>query len=581
MIHGRVLDCSGNPAAAVAIEYQIKAAADRPHPRPRAVSLADGSFTMPTPDGSGHLVAVDENLTTVLAGLVGDRPVPSEIVVVVAPRVEVLGRVVDESSAALAGVQVSIDLPKAFRARFDAILDRSLNVERHTTTDANGAFELRDAAAVDGSILLAALDGFDRHDEPLPPGSVEGHVIVLTRPSSKDGLVRGRVVDVAGQPMGGARVSFGIDTTVTSDTGEFVFKLEDPKSMNVRFHYVPRALVALKRGFLPGRYEPPAREGVPSWPAWVTVRLADKPLAISGRVVDANDRACRNVWVWIVDATMFGAVGDGPAQVENVLAGAESEFFHYVTTDDAGRFTIDGLLDRAYHVQAMDPGTLIRVDVGPIDAGKSDLELRLPTNDVYPRVAGRVVTHRGRPVSGVHVIPMCDTFRAKLEGQTIGTSHQTLGGVATDGDGRFEMKNIPKSLVYIRLEGPTLIPLEYGRYWDDDPAYANAPVKGLPKDRIDSLEIVVDQRCHFQVELADPTAGDEVAVLDAAGHELIINVFHGNGREEREHIAVVDGRTPAMAASDAGRTLVLFKAGAEVARQPVDLEPGELRHIRL
>jgi RNA polymerase sigma factor (sigma-70 family) len=580
VVRGRVLDAVGRPAAAVAVTLEPSNPLARGGERARVLSLADGTFTMPHSGEPGRLVAADETLVTVLAGLVGDRAPAGEIVVVVAPRLEISGSVVDEARVPVAGARVEVQLPEAFRARFDAILDRSLNVEPATQSDGDGAFALAAAPAIDGAVLRASLDGFEPHAEPLPAASTSGQVVVLTRPSSADGLVRGRVIDRSGGPVAGARVAFGLDTTLTSDDGGFAFRIDDPKSIGAQLHKRPRSLVAVKRGHLPGRFDPPMRGDEPAWPAWVTLRLGDEPLSISGRVVDAKDQPCPKAWVWLSDATPLGVQGDRLTQVENVLAGAEGESFHRVEADGEGRFVLDGLLHRAYRIEAMLASNLIRVESEPIDAGTTGVVLRIPTDDVHARVSGRVVSHRGRPVAGASVFPMSDVFRAKLDGEVVSTNHQNVSGTTTDAEGRFELRNVPKNLVYLRIEGPTLLPLEYGRYWDDDPRFADAIAKGLPKEGIDALEIVVDQRCHFQVELADPSAGDAVAVLDRDGRELIISVFHGNGREERPHVAVVDGRTPAMAVSDAGCTLVLLEDGAEVARQPLDLEPGALRHLR-
>src|SRR5262249_32645539 len=185
------------------------------------------------------------------------------------------------------------------------------------------------------------------------------------------------------------------------------------------------SLVAVKPGHLPARFEPPSHGDLPAWPAWVTLRLGDEPLSISGRVVDAKGHPCSKAWVWISDSTLLGAIGEHPTPLENVLAGAEGETFHHVEADGEGRFALDGLLHRAYRVQAMLPSNMIRIESEPIDAGTTDAVLRIPTDEVHPRVAGRVVSHRGRPVAGASIFPMCDVFRAKLDGEVISTTHQT------------------------------------------------------------------------------------------------------------------------------------------------------------
>src|SRR5262249_42527885 len=158
----------------------------------------------------------------------------------------------------------------------------------------------------------------------------------------------------------------------------------------------------------------------------------------------------------------------------------------------------EGLLDRPYRVTAMDPRTLLRTEEGPIAAGGEGVILRMPADTLYARVAGRVVSRSGRPIAGARVFPMCDAFRTQLKEGMAPTSHQASEQVQTDAQGRFELRRVPKSLVYLRIEGEGLIPLEYGRGGE------------LPRDRIEDLAITVDLRCHFKIELADPTSADEV-----------------------------------------------------------------------
>ena len=180
--------------------------------------------------------------------------------------------------------------------------------------------------------------------------------------------------------------------------------------------------------------------------------------------------------------------------------------------------------------------------------------------------------HAGQPVepeTGAVVSPMCDAFKTELKGGAASTSHDRLEGVRTDGEGRFELRNVPRSLVYLRIEGEGLIPLEYGRGSE------------LPRNRIEDLQITVDLRCHFKVELADPASADEVSVLDADGAALVINIFYGNSRRENERAPILEGRSQTMAVTDAGRTLVLLLQGKEVNRVPLDLLPGKLKELRL
>lgn len=578
ILHGRVLDDRGAAVSGVAVASEVDSAKKAGG---SATSGADGRFEMPFPKDGGRLVSSDSRYVTVLAGLCGRQARDGEIVVVIAPRVMVAGRVVGEEGYPLPGARLEIEVPEELRTRFRTVLDRSAALAWTASTDANGAFAIDSAPRVEGAILRAASDGYLSFSGPLAEHSGAGLVLTLARPRSEDGLLRGKVVDASGSPVGGAHVAFGIDVARSEDDGAFTFKLVDPESFAAQFHAPARELAAVKKGYLPARYEPPIVEGEPSWPAHVVLRLGETPFAIEGRVVDDDGEKFPGAKVWVADATLLGAGRTGPVHFENVLAGDEDTMWRQIEADGDGRFRIDGLLQRDYKLRAMDPDTLLIAEAGPFAAGAVDVEIRMPTDQLYPKVAGKVLSHAGKPVGGARIYPMCDAFHARMKGQIVSTSHSALEGTTTEVDGSFILPNVPKTLVYLRVEGDGILPLEYGRYVEGDPRFADAAVRALPKDKIEELEIVVDLRCHVQVELADPTAADALAVLDAEGREIVINIIAGNSRREAERAEIVDGRSYPMAVPDSGRTIVLYKAGIEVARKSVELAPGALQQVRM
>jgi RNA polymerase sigma-70 factor (ECF subfamily) len=580
LVRGKVLDQRGQPAAGVELalvsdDWKLDGA-------PRFTSSTSGQFEIPAlTERGGRIVAADPALTTVLAGMVGTGAGKIDPVVIVARRIPIAGRVVDEQGFALEGARVVLEIGDDFRTRFREVLDRSIAGQWSATSDASGAFSIEGAPAVDAARLRAALAGFDDFDMTSPELGDRALLVTLIRPRTTDGWVRGRVLGADAKPLSGAHVSFGIDSTETDREGAFGFDTDAVRSMNRRMNVVPTTLIAVQKGLQSERFDAPMKEGKPDWPAFVTLRLTRTPLDIAGRVIGTDGKPLAGARVWIADATMFGALGDGAAHVENIHAGAEGTFWHYVTSDGEGSFRIEGLLDREYRVRAMDPSTLLRVQLGPVGAGEQDVELRLPADALHSRVAGQVVSNDGKPIAGVHIFPMCDAFQARLQGQVIGTSHDALDGVVTGDDGRFEMKDVPKTLVYLRIDGESVIPLEYCRATEGDPSDPNAAFPALPKDKIENLTIVVDQRCHLQVELSDPASADELAVLDRGGERVILNTFVGNGRREEDHAPIVDGRSAALGLADRGKTIVLYKEGREVSRSSVQLLPGALQTVRL
>jgi len=214
-----------------------------------------------------------------------------------------------------------------------------------------------------------------------------------------------------------------------------------------------------------------------------------------------------------------------------------------------------------------------------VQAGTTNLVLAMPKDALYPKVAGTVRTHDGQPVAGASIFPMCDAFQARVKGRIIGTSHDALDGTTTDENGHFEMLDVPKSLVYLRVEREDVLPLEYCRYVPGDSRFIDTP-RELPKDKIESLDIRVDRRAHVQVELADAAFADEFVLLDDKDKPLEVSIFIGQGRREGRRAPIVDGKSYVTAGTDRAKTLVLYKAGVEVGRRGIKLAAGETTTIR-
>ena len=168
---------------------------------------------------------------------------------------------------------------------------------------------------------------------------------------------------------------------------------------------------------------------------------------------------------------------------------------------------------------------------------------------------------------------MCDPFLMRIQERVVGTNHSVAQGTTTDADGRFELKSVPRNLVYLRLEGMNTVPLEWGRRIEGGLA------KLVGRDH-DQLVIRMGRRCHFQVELARVDEADAISVLDANDKELEISEFLGRGRREAPRQPIRDGRTNQLAVADTATTLVLYKGENEVRRVPLRLTPGERIVVR-
>jgi protocatechuate 3,4-dioxygenase beta subunit len=574
-VRGKVVDLESRPAGGLLLEIETRGEAADDKLVFEALSDGAGIFDVEVPArNEARIRCRSAGYITMLEGIFRGPGSLIEPVVVVAPRLDLAGRVVDEAGQAIEAARVQLLPPKGFQHRVQEILDSSLIRTWTAQTDAAGAFTLNDGPLVEGSHLAAQAPGFAPLRIPSPPASAFGLELVLRRPPPADEAIQGTVVDPQGHPAPAAWVAWGVDSTVTDDLGRFTIRLKDPESLNSLFGVEGKTLTAIKEGHLPAveDFDPAATEPI-------VLELGPPPLAIAGKVLGPDGKPLARILVWVADPLFFGASPVGkrerPVHVEFLLAGEPDSGWLRATTDGDGRFRLAGLLDRKYQVEAMDPETLLRVEEDSVAAGREDVVIRFPGDAWYPALAGRVVTRHGEPLSGIKVFPMCDAFRTRFREHTLSTRHSSTAGTVTGEDGRFQLERVPRDLVYLRLEGDSIIVLEYGRG-------AKGGLESLlGKEPKKDLEIVVTVRVHLKVEIADEDLADELAIEDADGKAIVINIIRGNGRDERPRAGLVAGRTETLAVPDTAAVLVLYKQGEEIRRVPLRLAAGEVNLIRL
>ncbi|MEO6597430.1 MAG: carboxypeptidase-like regulatory domain-containing protein, partial [Planctomycetota bacterium] len=254
---------------------------------------------------------------------------------------------------------------------------------------------------------------------------------------------------------------------------------------------------------------------------------------------------------------------------EQVLRNTPTAAWPWVRSAADGSFELGGLEERNYRLRAMDPATLLMVEQDRVAAGSKDARLVLEQADLFTTLRGIVVSSRGEPVAGVRVQAQIDTLRTG--GATMHNRSEAQD--TTDAEGRFTLPNVPKHHVYLRLDGESILPVEYGR------GVAGGLLE-LSNDRPD-VRIEVGVRVHLQVELLAPTSADTIAVLDAAGKTVIINVFSGRSRSETDELSLADGKSPVFVVPDSAATLVLSKAGKEVRREVLQLHAGGVNTLQL
>src|SRR6185503_1188041 len=99
---------------------------------------------------------------------------------------------------------------------------------------------------------------------------------------------------------------------------------------------------------------------------------------------------------------------------------------------------------------------LATVESEPVGAANSPIELVLPTHELIPRVAGRVVARDGTPLQGVSVKLYLITYEVKHEGGVDNESEER-GPVITDAEGAFEFTTAPKNGVFLVASGDTIL----------------------------------------------------------------------------------------------------------------------------
>lgn len=581
-ILGRTLDALGHPLAGEVVAFVApgRASVALSGEEPSTVSDVRGRFSIEgAPPEGGRIVAAGSDCATIYAGVVrGDRT-GAESVVVVAQLHPLGGQVVDEAGLALAGARVALHLPEGLRGRLGNVMDHSDEVFFTTESDATGRFDLPRAPFVTGARILATREGYERFDEPLPAWPDTSMTIVLPRPDVDAGMLTGQVVDAHSVPVPEARVSLGLESTRTDESGMFAFDLTSEESMNAvasRMFGAPPAkrLFALKPGFLPARLDLELDdEGRPRSSGSILLQLGGETLSIAGKVVDGDGSALEGIDVWVGDATLFGASRNGVEVLESVLDGQPERKWNYVSTDSAGRFEITGLIDREYDLEAMDPNTLLRAPSQKVRSGRTDVVVTVPHDAYYERVSGRVVSKDGQPVPGVHVSPMCNGFELRYQGQVVNTSHASLEGAVSAADGSFELRRIPRELVFLRLDSDDIISTEYGRG-------VEGGLTALSKGRIEELVIEVGLRVRMRVVLSDPSRADSLSVLDERDQKVTVNIISARGRREVPVVAFAGGATEVLTVTDSAQTLVLYADGEEVERIPLALVRGEVNEIR-
>jgi hypothetical protein len=242
-----------------------------------------------------------------------------------------------------------------------------------------------------------------------------------------------------------------------------------------------------------------------------------------------------------------------------------------------GTFALEGLLERGYQVLAFDPPSVTRAGPWKLAAPARGLELVLPAEASTARVAGRVVSATGAPIAGVSISAqrtndalmegLDPAYAQLLRNNAYSQPPQTLlHRVTTDAEGRFAFEGLA-------VEGTELV-LNHDRL-------LIRSVTLDPRADLAHLELVEPLQCELQVDTTvDPALADEVAVLDEAGTELETIESFGNGFSLGTRASFAKGLTSVLSVRETAHTLVLYKAGNEVLRRQITLDPEQRTTVR-
>ncbi len=554
-VRGRVLDADARPLAGVEVGYRAWSDGDPRGAPASATSGANGFFELEIPRGGGELRALDPAYVTVMSGRVHERTAV-EPLVVVAPRIELAGIVQDQAGSPLGKVRVRLEHPRGFGARFEAVFDATEGGEWKTQSDERGRFELAPVPSIAGSALVAELPGFETWRGEVPWAGDRSLTLTLARSTAEVPAIAGCVVDPEHRPVAGAWVSLGGSSTASDAAGEFRLERDDAlEALELR---------ALKSGYQLARLAAGVdAQGQQVWPDYAVLVLGEPPLALGGRVVDARGARRAGMRVWLADPTPFGILMDGmDASAEFYLADSREAgwngdaYWSSRDTDTGGRFRIEGLLEREYSLRILDPRTLAIRTAGPFRAGDAALEIVFDDGELG-RIAGRVVARDGRPLAGVAV---------RVLGNTFGGVWSDAGTTLSDAEGAFVFERIGGETLMLAVSGDDVVP-----QW--------SPV-AVTGGETTEVELAVEVRCTFQVDLGvEAERADALRVLDGEGAEMSLHRIGPTGWFRGEEFPLVEGRSESLGVGESARTLLLLKDGSEVLRVPLALQPGTLNLV--
>lgn len=399
--------------------------------------------------------------------------------VVLQPGARLAGRVVDPRGKGVAGAGIFLVERLPSRRSWEREMKR---LEPDAASGRDGGFSVDDLARGVPLHLLVRAEGYlpAAVRGVRPPG--RGPLLVRLDPAA---VLRGRVLDEAGEPVVAARVGLTWQEILADDprgrpVGEPIERAA-VSGPDGRFEIAeaPAGTVSLTvnaQGFIPVE----DFETVVPAPQELTLRLR-RGARLEGRVT---------------------TTAAAPVAGARVNAGAGSAL-----TDAEGAYAVDGIAPGPQEVQILHPHYRRRVRTLRIEEGTNRYDVELEEGF---RVAGRVVDQDGRPVGGAEV-RLATLSRAEMREHRAGTGADGTFQIVPVAPGRYGLEASASGFAVAALAEPVIV--------------ETGPVEGI--------EVVLRQGASVSGSVLGLSAEELAAVVVTA---------HGEAGEERPAALESEGR---------------------------------------
>lgn len=474
-------------------------------------------------------------LATVREGRLPAGASRAEALVVAARAIEAAGLVLDPAGLPLAGARLELEVPDAAYVELFERLEGTRPAVHATTTDALGRFRFDALPTHPELVLCVTAEGLGSLRVPVPAWSRPDWVLRFEAAPPRR-LVEGLVRFPDGAPVAGALVRAGEARARTDLEGRYRLELGSERA--------PDHVLAELDGWQPGAGGLPGDEGgrggsgaggpgsSPFLMAAAPIELPGPLLSIPGTALGPDGGPAGG---WEVLAIDEGLDPRHPTRPPGAVAASS------VSGPD-GAFVLRGLLDRPYRVVALDPESGAQAGPLRLPAG-ARATLRPHTDPSGSLDGGRVATPGGAGLGGALV------FRAR-PGEH---GPEPVGPAASTGaDGFFEALPAAGAL---------------GGMWLAQTGEEGGATLAFGA----TVELAREAWFLYSGGGGEPRP-DALGVLDGEGRALELHPPSG----PTERVRLARGRGPVVRTVETAATLVLYREGAEQARLPLVLHPGEL-----